>query len=215
MIRLFTIISVLIFALLTNCGQSKMSNNAPASFISVSLPERADTLIQLSQKILHAKDAKLKENYQKLFFQFFPNSFALIDSLYGYDEKTGPSLLYNEGVNHIIKTFFKLDNISAVVFANRVIEISIDGTWEADAINYFQFGLRNNTRADTELYCRLLSGYSDDEIYSFWHFYFDGPHPENVKSDYESLHSEVRELNPAISKLMESAYKKLVSGRSH
>lgn len=215
MARIFSIQYFLLFTLLYSCGQSKEKVSFPSTDISIPFSQRADTLIQLSQKIHHAKNQKSLEEYHQLFFQFFPNSFALLDSLYGYEEETGPSLLYNEAMSHIIETFFKLDNVSVEDFAQRTIEISLKGSWEADAINYFQYGLRNNTKSNIELYCKLLSKYSDDDIYSFWYFYFDGPHPENVKPDYESLLAEVKQHNAKIAGLMECAFKKLRLEKSH
>jgi hypothetical protein len=40
---------------------------------------------------------------------------------------------------------------------------------------------------NVSLFCELLSERTDEEIYSFWYFYFEGPHPSNMKKDYDSV----------------------------
>lgn len=200
-----------IMLVLSNCVQPKEQNNTQIPLYNISISERADSLNVLYEKIQQATEEKSKSHYQFLFFKIFPDKFQMLDSLYGYEEESGPSILYDQAVNHIIEVFFKLDKIPKEVFTRKVIELSFYGTWEADAINYFQHGVRKNTKGNIELYCRLLSDYSEDELLSFWHFHFDGPHPENHQDYYESLHEKAKIFDPSIAKIMRQAYHELLA----
>lgn len=196
---------------LSYCLQAKEQNNSIQLSSGLSLSERADSLHSLYQLIQQAIDPKTKDHYELLFFEVFPDSFQLLDSLYGYKEESGPSILYFQAVNHIVKVFFNLDNIPEEDFAQKVIELSFYGTWDADAISYFQQGVRNNTKANVELYCSLLSDYSDDKLLSFWYFLFDGPHPENHQGYYVNLQEKAKIFDPSIAEFMRQAYHKLLA----
>lgn len=196
---------------LSYCVQSKGQNNSNPLLSSLTLTERADSLNNLYQEIQQAKDIKCKDHYKLLFFKVFPDKFQLLDSIYGYDEETGPAMLYKQAVNHIIYGFFKLDNIPEEVFAQKIIELSFYGTWDADAISYFQQGVRNSTIGNTELFCHLLSNYNDENVLSFWHFHFDGPHPENHQEYFESLHKRVKIIDQSLAEFMREAYHELLA----
>ena len=126
-----------------------------------------------------ASSKEVSYNYRQQFFKEFPNDFNQLLNLYGYDDKNSkPSILYDEAPNHILKLFNSLSDINDTLYYRKIIQVSIGGHWDADAVNYFQHGLRERVLDKTELTVYLLSHIPEDKIKSFWYFYFDGVHPE-------------------------------------
>ena len=82
--------------------------------------------------------------------------------------------LYEEAHQFII-TFYNLTTIDEKDLLQKVINICINGRWYADGVNYFQHGMQEKIKNNLIVFCELLSAREDDEIKSFWHFYFDGP----------------------------------------
>lgn len=61
---------------------------------------------------------------------------------------------------------------------------------------------------------KVLENEKDEDVKSFWYFYFDSPYPESYKKDFEVLYERYAEKNERIAKLMEQSYKKLLENRS-
>lgn len=150
--------------------------------------EKAEKLKHYFQKSFNNPDS-LK--YRRLFFEAFPNSFSELDSLYGYHNgKKG--LLYEEGVNHIIKLFDNIKCINDSVYYSKLIHISIGGSWKADAVNYFQSILHQHSLAKPELLFTLLGNYSKAKIQSFFYFFYHGSHPpfEEIPAEFKNMKTE-------------------------
>ena len=152
---------------------------------------------------------KLSSSYEGMYdyeyFRVFPKSFKMLNALFGYSDDPLGRVEFDENRPlydvhmEYIGAFFKLD-IKKKEHYKRVIEISLNGRWYADGINYFQHGMREKLKQDLELFCELLSGYTDKEIQSFWYFYFDGPHPaDTIPEELE----KVKQINERIYRLME------------
>jgi|GEM_PF-895032 len=195
-----------------NTKNKQTPNNKSENFqpIQISLQKRADTLMVLYEKIQESKDSDSLMEYKTAFLKLFPHSFSLFNSIYGYDDETGPRLLYYEAEYHT-DLFFKLESINQYAFIKKVIDISINGHWEADAISYFQMGLQESLLEKPDTYYSILSSYTEAEIASFWHFFFDGPHPENYNDLFKELYAKGYTLNKNIAELMQKAYFKLLS----
>jgi hypothetical protein len=170
----------------------------------VAIKQKADQLKRAFQK-LSASPYTLK--YQQEYFEAFPNSFTLFNSLFGYTDKEPMGAEYKpcpltDQAHVYVEAFFKLDGIKKIVYYNRIIEISVNGRWYADGVSYFQHGMANKFKLDTNLFLELLSKRSDKDVKSFWYFYFDGPHP--VKEIPEEV-QKVKEINSHIFVLIELA----------
>lgn len=204
---------VLIFLLIYFSTYNTFSNQYFIDFHhyqdeKLSINDRADTLRLLYKRIHNASQ---KNKYRKYFFNYFPSDFNTFKALYGHNSESGPNILYYQSVKHI-NTLYGLDNIEKKEFARKVIKIAIEGKkCDDDAEFYFQRGLQQKYANNVKLYSKLLSEYSTNDIFNFWYFYFDGPHPENLKDDYEKLNSKVREINVEIANIMTNAYEKLLS----
>lgn len=113
--------------------------------------------------------------YQTLFFHEFPNSFFEFNRLYGFSDSA--HVLYYESEKHLNR-LFTLTKIDQNDYYNKLINLAIDGHWDADAINMLQNGIRSKVFSNTNLTVQLLKMKNEQEIYSFWKFFFDEPHPE-------------------------------------
>ncbi len=151
----------------------------------------------------------------KKYFDAFPNTFDDFKNVFGYEE-TSDSVkfgeLYSKSLDYITK-FFQLNvSINPHDFSNKIINLCIDGEWQADGVNYLNanvvnivtssnqridcyynyldvFACYNDTLRDTLLNCLML--YNDDEVLSFWEFYLDGP--ENIPID-NALYYKTRHI---------------------
>jgi hypothetical protein len=85
-----------------------------------------------------------------------------------------------------------------------MIDVSINGRWFADGVNYFKHGMQEKLKADIHVFCELLSKRSEKDIKSFWYFYFDGPCP--VKETLEEL-KIIKKIDRKMYSLMEIALK--------
>ncbi len=139
---------------------------------------KTDTLSDLYKKSIISKDSLI---YQSKFFHSFPATFRDFNDTYGYFDNQDPHLtyagaLYPDSYKHI-ELLFRLTNIPEREYYNKIINIAIGGHWEADAINYFQNGLRNKVFENPRLTIDLLKIKSDRDILSFWFFFYSSIHP--------------------------------------
>lgn len=143
-------------------------------------------LIHYGNKIVEQQNADSLLLYSELFFEQFPdnfNCFHLYYSIYdsGYNNQS-PIIkihgdLYDYAFQHIAKIYNNLSVIETEKRIEMAIQISLGGYWEADAVSYFQFGLRSLLEKNTELFLKILNSLNQEEQRSFWFFYFDGPNP--------------------------------------
>ncbi len=119
--------------------------------------------------------------YQRQFFDEFPATFSELNDLYGYSSKA--SILYFDAEKHIARFFNNLNSVNDTLYYQKIIGIAINGRWDADAINYFQHGLKEHVENKPELTVYILQKLSEEKMKSFWLFYFDAPHPSKKIPD--------------------------------
>jgi hypothetical protein len=205
------LVSILLCGLLISCAANTMHRNVEKTNAQADQKEVKQKAEQLKKKYEKLSSSPYTAKYEQEYFEAFPNSFALFNSLFGYTNgeqmgkefKAGP--LYNEAESYV-SAFFNVHAIEKSKYYNRMIDISINGRWYADGVNYFKHGMEDKVKSDLNLLSELLSKHSDKEIKSFWYFYFDGPHP--AKELQEEL-QKVNEINSRIFTLMEVALKKV------
>ena len=181
----------------------------------LSLNEQVDSLMLIKQ---HLKKEQLsqedKDHYSNLYYKYFPSSFNRFNAIFGYTDlpdgygKANP--LYYESMEYI-DLFADILNKKHDLYWSKLISLSCGAHWDADAINILQEYIQTTVKENTKDFCLFLSGYSSKVISDFWHFYFDGPHPENYKEDYEVLYSNCKAIDPNIAELMKKAYGQLLS----
>jgi hypothetical protein len=112
---------------------------------------------------------------RKDFFYAFPNSFSSFQKIYGYDDTKGAAPYYGVAREHVSLFFKTAEVIDKKTFSQKLLIISRNGKWDADAVNYFQEGLRSYFFNHKE-FLSLLSTSDKNQVYGFWYFFSDGPH---------------------------------------
>jgi hypothetical protein len=129
--------------------------------------------------IAHTKTnpGTLKKAYlakdEKVFLENFPGKFKDFKAIFGWDDKVnGPNPLYT-GANEYVDYFFQLASQEKYVsYKNKIVDIALNGIWEADAVGYFQVKLHDITETDKD-FVLLLKKLKKKDADSFWRFYFD------------------------------------------
>ena len=187
-----------------SCNEAQVKTNSNVSMVKS--PE-------IQNNKLKDKAAKLNELYDKKdckeFVNAFPNNYQEFNELYGYEDEKGGNILYSK-TEHI-NYFFSCSEVVGIEKLNKIIEVGIDGKWDADNIGEFQ----DSTYAVVKKYPvetkKILDNLSDEKAASFWYFLFDGPHPsdkENV-ADFESLSKLLGEKSKQ-AKLLSEQFQKLL-----
>ena len=167
-----------------------------------SLTIKAKKLRRLYLLATNSSNAKM---YQRQFFNEFPNTFREFDQLYGYNDKTSKgAILYKDAEKHLLGLFNNLKSINDTLYYRKIVNIAIGGTWEADAVNFFQYGLINRMESKPGLIVFFLRRMNEKKVKSFWHFYFDEPHPQK---DIPDALKRIKALNKNIYRLMVKAHK--------
>jgi len=167
------------------------------------------------ENLLCSKADKLKKSFINNnyvpFFNSFPNSFCEFNSLYGYDDNKGAKPLYGDYYNHI-NFLFDSVCVNRHLFNQKVINVAINGKWEADATSLFQKKILNLVLYDTKDVLNILSEKSFEETKSFWRYLFDGPNPsDNMnKERFEKIYLKVKPLSSTQAKYMKDEYEELI-----
>lgn len=150
------------------------------------------------------------QNNQRTFFELFPGSFESFQQAFGFRDHE-PAPLY-DGRKYVLK-FFALDSISKKEQMNKWINISIDGHWEADAVNYFQHNMRPVVLKNVDLFYELLKDRRENEIESFFYFFFNEPHPQfdTIPNDFKMI----KNRDEAFYSLIKKGYKRAIEDSGH
>ncbi|MBU2558914.1 MAG: hypothetical protein KJ578_14145 [Bacteroidetes bacterium] len=161
---------------------------------------KSENLQSCSKIVEVANEIGVEQNPEKLnqleedFFSLFPKTFEELVSCYGYTDiplsdtvglksTVHFSPLYYQAEAHI-DIYYSLKNISTKRLIHRIVDISMNGHWQADAVNIFKHGYRTILKNNLEEFLIYLASFEYSEIESFWYFYFDGPCPEDDIPDY-------------------------------
>lgn len=189
--KLFTIfVSVLVISL------SPISTIAQSNYDQLSL---------LYSKSFQNNDS-LK--YRKEFFKVFPNTFSEFRSTYNKPENP----LYSQSTNHL-KLFASLDIIDDTTYMNKLINLSIGGFHDADAVTRLKMLISNKIFQNPQLLGYLLQKRTTAEIRSFFYFFFDG-----IIVRYNSPPTMLKPLKknyPFTYILMESTLANVISDREY
>jgi hypothetical protein len=192
---------LIIYCLFLSCNQANYGKSNSITPID-STKEQAFLL----------KEAYAKNNYIG-FLKTFPNSFLQFNNLYGFNDTSGAKLLYNESEKHI-KFFFNSVSTNESLFFDKLMNIAVEGKWEADAPSYFQFNLIQIILNQPNKIVELLKRRTLKEQNEFWFFVFDGSssiHDIQLKELYHKIYQKVnlidRKQGEIIKNKFEDMYK--------
>ncbi len=81
-----------------------------------------------------------KQKYEPAFFEEFPDDYKTFAAIYGYeDTNVGKhGILYHYSYDHIAKFLGTMTSVNDTMYYNKIIAISVDAHWQADAESFFQ-----------------------------------------------------------------------------
>ncbi len=189
MVRLIILIVSFTLSYLFIFGQEDANNNSDDS----SYYEKASHLKEY-YALSYSTNSDTSDYYINKFVTEFPSDFECFVNIYGYDSKTEkPGILYRRSKAHI--ELFSLAESKVRnkrAYFTKIINICKGGEWQADGVNYFNNLVHKKVIGNQDFIRILGNDYTEDEIYQFWMFYFDGPVPpksipDNLKfiADYD------------------------------
>lgn len=229
---------LILFAFIFCCAKPNVQNYRQQERLH--LQNYADTLKTLYYLINSSDNDSLeKTKLGLIFFNLFPSDFQEFNSLYGFDNQFeervksyglskyfGKKMIYDSlyGIyskygerplyfqaNKQINLFMETNSVSDEVRLRKIIKITKGAKWDADAVSYFQEELQKKVFSNLTLTVKILKESSENEIRSFWYFFFDGPAPINYMEKYKLLHQKCEKIDPFMAKIMQQSFKKVLS----
>lgn len=172
-------------ALLINC----VNDESQSIFLDRELKKDSISNIIIEEPlenglILEKSYNKVVENpsiveYKIEFFEYFPDSFDVYKNMYDYKRP-----LYKRAYYHlkIIKECKLL--IDSNIFYKKIIGLSLNGTYQVEGAGSLQHLLSESYKDSPLIFSEILfDDYSNDQIHSFFNFYFDAIHPRLMWAD--------------------------------
>ncbi len=162
---------------------------------------QADSLKMFYSLVVLSQETGVCDQCEETFLRLFPGTFKVFNDVYGWNNETNTmNVLYQYAYQHMKV----LEGISAkdTAYYHKIIGITIGGTWDADAVDNLQTLVQDLFNDSPGIMLHLLSDRTDEEIKSFWFFFFDGPHPvkeipEDVKAATEKFPGVYRQMKLA------------------
>ncbi|MBC7398323.1 MAG: hypothetical protein H7289_00145 [Mucilaginibacter sp.] len=177
---------------------------------SVTVAQKTDLSAKakkLKQLYLLVTKSTNSEIYEEQFFNEFPNTFKELNELYGY-EKDKPAPLYYDGLEHIYELFNNLKSINDTLYYKKIVSIAKGARYDADAVSYFQSGLRDKVLANPKLILFILKNKPEKEVIGFWSFYFDYENSSARKKNYIELIKKIPAQNKNSIRFITAGYEK-------
>ena len=166
--------------------------------------------------------AELKKAFAKndeaLFLKNFPKDYPQFVSYFGWNETLDtPYPLYEESTEYIDKFFQIITKENNIESLNHIINIGIEGKYQADAVNYFKMKTEEIFTKNPDIICELLKNRKNNDIDSYWHFYLDSPQPlTNVPSYLNKIKNNCNSIYKSLEKQLTIIQKEnLVSEITH
>lgn len=197
--------------------QTPMKNLLTFIFLTISVSSFGQTEKQIDR----LKDFYIKAttntdslNFQTQFFNTFPSSFKEFNNTFGYFNNEDPHLAYAGALyfesEKYLNLFFRMTTVPDTAFYKKIIGIAIGGHWDADAINYFQAGLRKKVFTNPKLAFDILKNKSNKDIKSFFFFFFQRVHPiyKTIPDELIKMKSYDSKIYGLMEKELETSIKK-------
>lgn len=191
-----------------------------AAALESDMERLTDKVNKLKEYYQKSQESPAADDYKKLFFEAFPDSFSDFTLIYGYykvidgdynTKANGP--LYEISYDHLVEFFNRFECIDEAEYYTKLINVSIGGRWEADAVGAFHHGLQRRVIKRPKLTFDLLKPMTDDQIESFFFFLFHSIHPvwEEVPDELKGMY----EYDKRVFSLMEKGLKNALKNSGH
>ena len=203
------VLMLLVMVFITNQALAQDSRK------QLAIKEWAEALDRYALVAIGSGDDARKEWALKRYFKLFPSEFKTFQYVYGYQEDVRGKTIQRPFVRHTLYEF--LPELKSVIpakeYYEKMLSVGVGGTWDADEVSILQKHLRDLVTENIQLSLEVLERKSEKKIRSFWHFLFDGPHPDDPinRKLYDSLYLSIGRLSPQIAEQLKLAYEQLLS----
>jgi GGDEF domain-containing protein len=218
-----------ILIVIYSCKNTKNNN-----YNSIAKLESSDSVIKRVSTLFQIE---IEQNYvlskidEERFILALPNNFDEFVLFYGrrYQLKDGRRLFLSPDYHYftLLPNLFYIDK---KYLTEKLIQISLNGNFDEnrqissmdsdsvsflsnliDATAVFQKSIQLYFASNVTTTCQVMKNLNNNEVLSFWNFYFYSPHPENYREDFEELQNRFIKYDKRITQLMKQSYEKLLS----
>jgi hypothetical protein len=145
---------------------------------------------------------------EKAFLDAFPSTFSEYIMVYQYVPDPNYDLtMYHKGLDHVLKGLGGLKMIPDTIFCDKLIKLSLNGRWNADAPNYLKMLLHQVIEKKPEIMFERLNKMMIGQQFSFWYFYFSSLSiKEDGKTNFQQIKMQMEKNYSKEIKDMEAAY---------
>ncbi len=141
---------------------------------------------------------------EKVYLENFPHTFGSFKTTFGWNEKADEPYPLYKNANQYIDYYFELITKKYPANKKDIIAIAVDGSWQADGVNYFLNRLHKLVETDKSI-GPILNALNDNQLNSFWRFYFSKEkltYPAQLNS---VLDERIKAKSMAVFKLLQKA----------
>ena len=144
---------------------------------------------------------------QRGYFNAFPCNWAEFYDTYKYCSNKGYDLSMYRRANEHIQALEHCTAINDTLFCNRLIDLSVGASLDADAPCYLNMLLHNTVEKKSDVFMYCLSEIEKGHQMQFWQFYWsnivDG---QSQEKEFEALYNINKEKYPCLMKTMSIAF---------
>jgi hypothetical protein len=165
-----------------------------------------------TMKLNHAYNEMVNDPHnfakEKTFLDAFPSTFSEYLMVYQYHPDPNYDLsMYFKCSDHVLKGLASLSLIPDTIFCEKLIKLSLNGRWNADAPNYLKMVLHQVMEKKTESLFHSLSEMEVGQQFSFWYFYFSSLYAKEVDTaHFLQIKMKMSNKYPIEVKEMEEGY---------
>jgi hypothetical protein len=125
--------------------------------------------------------------YQKAFFDAFPANFKSLKKEYGWSDNHVTKLPLSIVPPNYFSRFFNMKGVDQHTMMKKMINVSINANWYANAIGTFQQSSVDYVLIHNKEFMKVLKTYSKKDIVSVWTFYYDYKNDTYRKGAYDKM----------------------------
>ena len=195
-------------ALLSCTSQPEKANSHQASDTTLTLEEKINVLKVLHVNLVQNKNSDSAAALYRRFFYLFPSNFDELVKIYGWDEANRKGYPLNDEYYSHEKSFKESRNyVGDSVYMSKIVGLCLNGYWDADIVAGIQLEAKRLVLSYPVRVILLVEKLGPKQEASFWNFYFDQPHPDELMPSELDI---IKNRYPAKYKMIDDIRKKKV-----
>jgi len=152
--------------------------------------------------------------YWQLFFRYFPSTWETFNQIYNEDKALRCCAIgYDYPLDKVLDGLLSRvlsKKISAWVYYTKMTSVGINSLGaKGHHKAVLQAHVHKLIPQDLALSARVLSVKTENEIFCFWHFFYEGLSPVRSQELYQAIYTPLKQLQPTMATFMQHAYQAL------